>query len=297
VLISVHELLSDLGLGALGMPESSQKSGRRTARAKGQPAMDAGVVTVQKGLRILEAIAEQPGPVALTDLVKILHVNKSTLYRFLATFLETGYLERVNGTDRYRLGVRVLKLAGAMLSEQPIREIASSYLVDLMLKTNEASHLTILDGADVVYLDKVDSRHPVRMYSYVGLRQPAHATASGKAMLAYLPEALLQPILALGMPARTANTITTERALRRQLIEIRRRGFAIDDEEAMQDIRCVGAPLFDFDARIAGAVSISAPASRMSLEHAEEVAPLVVDVAQQISARFGYRPTPFPLRA
>jgi IclR family acetate operon transcriptional repressor len=254
--------------------------------------VDLGVVTVQKGLRILEAIAEQPAPIALSELAQIMKVSKSTLHRFLSTFQEAGYLERPSGTDRYRLGVRVLKLAGAMLSEQPVREVASSYLVDLMLSTNEASHLTVLDGADVVYLDKVDSPHPVRMYSYVGLRQPAYATAAGKAMLAYLPEVRLQPILAHGLEPRTPNTITSERTLRDHLMEIRRRGYAIDNEEAMPDIRCVGAPIFDFDGKVAGAVSISGPASRLSEHRAEEIAPLVVDVAQQISSRFGYRFVP-----
>lgn len=264
------------------MPKPTERSGTRALGS-------AGVLTLAKGLRILEAVGERPQGITLAELVRSLPFNKSTLFRFLTTLQQAGYADRIPGSDRYRLGARVLKLAGEMLDALPMRDVASPHLVELMLSTGETSHVSILDDAEVVYIDKVDSPQRVRLHSWVGLRMRAHSTAAGKAMLAHLPEAELQRVLAGGLPARTPHTITSERALRKQLAEIRTDGYAIDDEEETPEIRCVGAPIFGLDRKVIGAVSVSGPATRLSLERAHEIAPAVVAAAQQISTRLGYR--------
>lgn len=246
------------------------------------------VLTLEKGLRILSAVAEHRAGVTLTELAKALDVNKSTAHRFLTTFVELGYLERADGEERYRIGVKVLKLAGALLDGQGIREVASPYLHDLMRGTGETSHLCVVDDNEVVYIDKVDSPHPLRMYSHVGLRLPLHSTAAGKAMLARWPERRLEGVLDGELQQRTARTITSPLAFREHLAEIRTRGYAIDDEEEVEGVRCVASAIVDYSGSVAGAVSLSAPAGRLSLVQAHEVAPLVRDVADQISGRLGH---------
>lgn len=250
----------------------------------------AGVLTLAKGLRILEAVGEQPHGTTLAELARRLRLNKSTLYRFLTTLEQAGYVGRIAGTDRLRLGTRVLRLAGEMLDALPLRDVASPHLADLMLRTGEAAHLSVLDDAEVVYVDKVDSPQRLRLHSWVGLRMPAHATAAGKAMLAHLPEAELQRVLAHGTPARTANTITSRSALRDELAAVRARGYAVDDGEETPEIRCVGAPVFGLDRRVVGAVSASGPTARLSLARAHEIGPVVIEAAQAISAHLGFVP-------
>lgn len=253
------------------------------------PPREARVLTLEKGLKILAAVSERGRTgVTLTELAEALEVSKSTVHRFLATLEDTGYLERDESTERYRVGIKVLKLAGAFLDGQGVRHVASPYLHDLMLRTGETSHLCVLDGREVIYVDKVDSPHPLRMYSYVGLRLPVHSTAAGKAILAHLAEARLQSVLSHELPARTPRTITSAAAFRQHLLDVRSRGYAVDDEEEVEGVRCVAVPIFDFEGCIAGAVSLSAPAGRLSLGQAHDVATFVKEAADQISRRLGF---------
>lgn len=250
----------------------------------------AAVLTLAKGLRILEAVGERPQGTTLAELTRELPFNKSTLYRFLTTLEQAGYVDPIGGTDRFRLGTRVLRLAGEMLDALPIRDVASPYLVNLMLHTGETAHLSILDEAEIVYIDKVDSAQRLRLHSWVGLRMHAHCTAAGKSILAHLPERELQRVLKHGLPPRTLNTITSEKRLRRELNEIRTRAYAIDDEEETKEIRCVGAAVLGLNRTVIGAISVSGPTGRMSIDVAHQIAPAVVAAAQEVSSRLGYRP-------
>jgi len=249
----------------------------------------AAVLTLAKGLRILEAVGERPQGTSLAELARELPFNKSTLFRFLSTLEQAGYVDPIGATDRFRLGTRVLRLAGEMLEALPIREVASPYLVDLMLRTGETAQLSILDEAEIVYIDKVDTAERLRLHSWVGQRMRAHCTAAGKSILAHLQERDLQRVLKHGLPSRTRNTITSEDELRKELTEIRARAYAIDNEEETTEIRCVGAAAFGFDRSVVGAISVSGPTGRMSIEAAHRIAPMVIAAAQEVSSRLGYR--------
>lgn len=159
-----------------------------------------------------------------------------------------------------------------------------------MLRTKQAVHLVILDTetGEAVYIDKVDSPQPVRMYTYVGIRFPASCTASGKAIMAYISEEQLRPILS-NLQSRTVNSIVSPDAMRQELQQIRAKGYAVDDEENALGIRCVAAPIFGHTRSVVASVCISAASAYLAPQEMPNLAPDVVETAQRISERMGYR--------
>jgi DNA-binding IclR family transcriptional regulator len=158
-----------------------------------------------------------------------------------------------------------------------------------MQTTRETVHLVVYDHGEVVYIDKVESPNTIRMFSQVGRRNPAYCTAVGKAFLAYLPEAAFDEVVARGLTHRTDNTRTTPEALRADLELIRQRGYAVDDIENEPEVRCVGAPIFDYSGRAIAAASVSGPATRVTGERVPELGRVVKGATEKISERLGFR--------
>lgn len=246
--------------------------------------------TVEKALTLLEELAGAGWPgVGGGDLGRRLGLHRTTLSRFLATLARRHYVEPIEGTDRYRVGLKALELASAPLRGLPLREIGAPILEQLNRATGETVHIVVLDGGEVVTIDRVEAEHPITLRTDIGSRRPAYASAAGKAMLAHVPETEVDEILARGMPARTANTITTTLRLKAQRQEIRMRGYALDDEENVEGVRCVAAPVFDLTGRLAGAVSLAAPTYRVDVPRLLELAVPVVEAAHRLSRQLGYR--------
>jgi len=187
---------------------------------------------------------------------------------------------------RYSMGVRAVSLGSAYLNTLDLRTEAHDVLVRLAEESGETVHLMVYSEGQVVYLDKIAGRSPIQMASRIGDRAPVHCTASGKAMLAHLPEAELDRLLAAGLAARTENTITEPERLRAELDRIRESGYAVDDIENEYDIRCVSAPVFDSMGHVAAAISASGPAVRVG-EKTQELAALMMSGATQLSERLG----------
>jgi DNA-binding IclR family transcriptional regulator len=145
-----------------------------------------------------------------------------------------------------------------------------------------------LDQGEVVTIDRLEAEHPIALRTHIGARRLAYCSAAGKAMLAFLREAQVDAILARGMPPRTARTITDPLHYKAQLWEVVQRGFAVDDEENWDGVRCVAAPVFDLTGRLAGAISLSVPAMRVDMEALLELAVPVVEAARSLSHRLGY---------
>lgn len=246
--------------------------------------------TLEKGLAILEelAAAGRQGTSA-ADLGRRLGLHRTTVGRFLGTLTRRGYLEQVSSTDHYRLGYKALVLASATIAGLSLREIGAPILEDLNRATCETVHIVVLDQGDVVTIDRLEAEHPITLRTHIGARRPAYCSATGKAMLAYLPEPTVDEILARGMPTLTSRTLTDPLALKAQLQEVRIRGYALDDEEFVDGIRCIAAPIFDFSGRPAGALSLSAPTMRVDLERLTELAVLVTEGARRLSRQLGYR--------
>lgn len=251
-----------------------------------------GSQTLAKGLLILETVAQghHGRGARLVDISQQLGIHKSTAHRLLATLVMLGYVEQDADSDRYRLGLKLLSLSTSLLESVEVRSQASALLNELMLKTKHAAHLVVLDlkTGEAVYIDKVDSPQPVRMYTYIGIRFPANCTAAGKAILAHLPQHQLQPLLN-NLQRQTPNSIVSPEVLQAELEQIRLRGYSTDDEENAIGIRCMGAPIFDHLGRVIASISISAALAYLPKEDFPKIAPLVVETAQRISQRMGYR--------
>jgi IclR family acetate operon transcriptional repressor len=246
--------------------------------------------TLDRGLRILELLAgdDAKSGMTLTELSHALGMHRSTLFRFLATLRARGYIDREPVTDRYRLASRVLTIAGAFLDRFDIRHVARPALQALCDSTHELVHFATLDRGEVVTIERIEGKDPVSLQTGIGARRPVYCTASGKAIAAYLPPGEVDSLLAGGMPAYTARTITTPAAFHDHLTTIRQLGYAVDDEERILGVRCAAAPLFAHDGGIAGAISVAAPIQRTPPERLHELGKAVRATADAISRQLGY---------
>ncbi len=247
-------------------------------------------LSVRRVLNILDYLSEYEGSrgCTLTEIAAGLEMNKSTLFNLLRTLQEYDVVSKDPEVDRYKLGLKTLYWAEACLSDIQLRKLASPLLHELMEKVSETVHLVVYDKGEVVYIDKVECPHAIRMVSRVGMHMPAHSTAVGKAFLAYLPEANTRETIERELHPRTANTITSPEALIPHLEEIRRRGYAVDNEENEHQVRCVAAPIFDHAAQVVAAISISGPTIRVTTEKIEQLGQEVKRTASSISRHLGY---------
>lgn len=237
--------------------------------------------SVERGLIILEELGR--GEKRLGSLAETLGTHKSTVLRILQTLESRGFVRRVeNGA--YRLGVRVLELGAAALEELDLTGAARDGLEKIAGVTGETVHLAIIDRGRVVYLDKVESIHPVRMYSRVGATAAVHCTGVGKVLLAHTPpEAWLE----LELQRFTEQTIVDLDRLQDEAAAIRARGWGIDEREHEDSIRCIAAPVFDVQGKAVAAISVSVPASRMSRDELDGHVPDLLEATRMITRALG----------
>jgi IclR family acetate operon transcriptional repressor len=269
-----------------GTPLKASKT--RGARAPGGEDRRKVSITVAKAFGIVEALAvETTHGLTLGDLSLRVGLPKSTVHRYLTTLVELGLAQR-SDTDHFQLGTRVIELAGGYLANSDLRNESQGTLDALSTQTNETVHLAVRSGSEVVYIAKVESRHAVRMFSYIGARLPMHSTALGKAMLAFGPSEWLREVLAGDLAPRTPHTLATASALEKDLRGIRGRGYSVDNEENEIGVRCVGAPVFDFTQSVVAAISLSGPTDRIDTGRSAQLGPVVREAARLISRRLGY---------
>jgi DNA-binding IclR family transcriptional regulator len=243
--------------------------------------------SVAKAFSIIEILASRTeAGISLTELSSLLHMPKSTTYRYLATLLELHVAARDN--DHFRLGTKVIELAGSFLASNDIRMESGPILEEMAEKTGETVHLAVPSGTEVVYIAKVESKHTLGMSSHIGSRLPMHCTALGKSILAFSGPDLIQAMLSGPSQSRTPNTITSNEVLETELDRIRTQGFAIDNEENEVGICCVGAPILDYTGKAIAAMSISGPSDRMNRERCIQLGPILREAVLNISKRKGY---------
>jgi IclR family acetate operon transcriptional repressor len=254
------------------------------------PNTSAGAGTVRKAVRLLECLAEAPEAMGLTEIAQATALNKATAHRLLTVLRDAGLVGQDERDRRYRLGLRLAQFGTQALERLEIRRLARPHMVSLMQATAQTVHLAILEGSEVVYAEKVEGLEAVTLRSRVGGTPPAHATSVGKCLLAFLPPEERELLVSrLPLPRFTRHTITNRAAFRRHLQEVRRRGYAVDDEDHREGLRCVGAPVFDGSGRAVAAVSIAGPTFRIAPAAFPGLARQVMDCAQAISAALGYR--------
>jgi len=243
------------------------------------------VGVVGKVLRVLEALDRSSTGLQLREIAEQTGVHKCTAYRFLAHLESEGYLFR-DDDGAYIVGPKLARLGAGVSYHATLRKISRPVLSSLLKATNETVNLGVMDGHDVLYLDVMESPHTFRMVSQPGLHRPLNSTALGKAMLAFLPAEQREEILpTLTFTPLTPRTIPNLARLRRELTRTAQQGFAIDDQEADMGARCVAAPILDERGKIAGAISVSGPTTRISKEKVQIYALAVKKGARMISAR------------
>ncbi|MCG0276309.1 MAG: IclR family transcriptional regulator [Thermosediminibacteraceae bacterium] len=247
------------------------------------------VQSIERAMRILEELAEEEDGIGVTELSSRVGLHKSTVHRILNTLLRMGYVEQNPKSEKYRLGTKLLYLGGAILDRMDIRKESHELLKQLAEEVNETVHLVIPDNDKALYIDKIDSKRTIRMYSQIGRHVPLHASAVGKAILAFSSPEYVQKVIKKGLDRYTRNTIVDPDRLIEHLKEIRAQGYAVDDEENEEGIRCVGAPVFDYTGKVIAAISISGSTVTIPAERVPELALKVVDCAQKISRRMGWR--------
>ena len=254
---------------------------------KGPPRQAGGVQAVSRAVRALELIAEA-GELGVSDLGRGLGVHKATASRLAATLAAGGLIERDPASDRYRLGFGLLRLVGAAMASIDLVRTAHPVLEELAERTHETVNLGVLSGDGVVYLDQVSSGHLIGSTNWVGRRTPLHCSSSGKVFLAHMPEAERQQLLARPLEALTARTVTDPARLRRQLEEVRVRGYATIREELEEGLNAVAAPVRQSDGAVVAALSVSGPSFRVRPIDLPRLGRLTVDAAGAVSWRLGY---------
>lgn len=247
------------------------------------------IQSVERALKILEILAEYPEGVGVTELSLKLDVAKSTAHRLLNTLLEQHYVSKDTKTDSYVLGTQILLIANQVQENLSIVEISKAEIHNLSELTNETVHLCLFDKDEIVYIDKVESNQTIRMHSRIGTRSLMHCTGVGKAILAYLDKDEVEDILSRkGMQAKTNNTISNLEDMRIELKKISENGFAIDNIENEEGIRCVAAPIFNHNKKPIAALSISSPSARVTYDKAyKEFSHYVMQSAKSISQQLG----------
>jgi len=251
------------------------------------------VQTIERVSLILDILGKSPQGISVGELSEKVSLPKGTTHRLLSSLAYFDYVRQDSGTKNYSLGFKLVELGNRLLDQIDFRTEARPFLVELADHTKETVHMVILDQNEVLYIDKVEASENttgLRMVSMLGSRIPAHCSAVGKVLLAALPEAkLLELIGSKGLPRKTQNTITDLGKLKEHLSLIRKRGYALDNEENERGIRCVGAPIRDQRGTVIAAISISVPVLRVPKQVLESSLKVqVMQTALNISRKLGY---------
>lgn len=245
--------------------------------------------TFNKTMLVLRQIAGSDDGATFPQLVDALQLPKSTLHRLLQDLLSQS-LARLDDDRRYRLGYGFFELARLAWDRADIRREARPVITALVRETGETVHLAVLDGLDVVYVDKVEGSGTFRMASMIGARNPAHCTGVGKALIAYLePDDLMRRLAGRTLEPFTEYTLTSPEALIAHLSDIRARGYAFDDQEHEIGIRCAAAAVFNFRGQAIASLSITVPTMRYEGGPIDELGQRVAHAANEITARCGGR--------
>jgi DNA-binding IclR family transcriptional regulator len=245
-----------------------------------------GYSTVRKAMAVVSAFSYSEPVLGVSELARRLGLGKSTVHRILATLVADGFVERTPD-ERYRLSLKLYEIGQQVAASSELRERAHPSLERLRNESGETAHLAVLAGTDVVYVDRLESRQMLHILTRVGRRRAAHATSSGKCLLAFGPPADVDRVVAGGLPRLAPRTITSPELLHRALDEVRARGYAASVEESAPGVVSVAAPVFSGDGECVAAMSVAGPITRLPADRIDRVARMVLAAAARVSA-----PTP-----
>jgi IclR family transcriptional regulator, KDG regulon repressor len=244
---------------------------------------------IDRAAQILDCFGFDHQELSVSEIGAKTYLHRSTAHRILMALEYNDLIQQNPENGKYRLGIKLFRLGHQAVSHLNLREICRPFLTRVMNETKETVHLAVLDEDQVLYLDKVEGPHALRMPSRVGRRIPTYCTSLGKAMLSCLDDQEVKNILrAQVLRPYTANTVKTLNQLLTDLRVIRKRGYSVDNEEIEIGLRCVGAPIRDYTGCMVGAISVAAPSARLADKKTAAIGRRVMVIAGEISEKLGY---------
>ncbi len=246
------------------------------------------VQSIERAVKVLNCFSDRNSELKLTEIAEHLDINKSTLHGIITTMKDAGLIDQNKENQKYRLGLKLVELGSLVLKNIDIREVAKPVLLALCEEVNETIHLGVLEGKEIIYIDKVESNQSLRMFTTIGTRYHAYCTAIGKSILAYKPLEVLENHIPRTPEKHTAHTKNDPREILEELRLVRERGYALDLEENVIGLNCVGAPIFNHENKVEYSISVSGPVDRMDDERMAMLSLKMKDAALEISKRIGY---------
>jgi DNA-binding IclR family transcriptional regulator len=247
--------------------------------------------SLERGLRLVEAVASSVGAVSLAEAARRTGLPRSTAHHLLKTLVSLNYLRQEPESRRYELAGRLYQLTGQTPSPEQLGTVGQPFLAELTRRSGEGSSLAVYREGKVTIAAKQEHDGPVRVVQDVGAERPIHCTAVGKAIVAWLPEPELAGLLARTRLVRfTPKTITTRAEFGAELRRIRAAGYAIDDEEHIQGIRCIAAPVFGHAGHVVASMCVVGPKSRVTHQKLRELRAPLFELSGALSEQLGWRP-------
>jgi DNA-binding IclR family transcriptional regulator len=244
--------------------------------------------SVTTAIHLLKTFTAEDDELGISELSKRLGVAKSTVHRLAGTLLEEGLLQQNPENGRYRLGIGLFSLGSLVRARLDVTSESKHILNELREQTQENVRLVVLERQRIVFLHDFESPQTLRLRSETGQLRPAFCTAEGLCLLSGLREPELAKFLAYPRVPRTAKTVTDEDELRARIKRVKRKGYAVEDEECDEGTRCIAAPIWNGDGRIVAAVGIAGPRVRIRKSQFTKLAPLAIEAGLQISERMGF---------
>ena len=259
---------------------------------KGAAAASNSNQTAEKLLVVLEALADQSQPMKLSELAHLIDMNASTLYRFLTALQNRGYVTQHESSGKYALNLKLCCLAENVKKQFSISRLLHYAVVSVAELFQESAHLAEEENHMIVYLDNVtDNSQMLTIRQHIGRTAPLHCTGIGKLLLLEYSNSELDSLISdRGLIGYTRNTLTTKEALCRELAQVRRQGYALDNEECELGVRCVAVPVRDYTRKVVAGLSVSGPITRVTDEVIEEKLPRLKLIAAKASEDLGYIP-------
>jgi DNA-binding IclR family transcriptional regulator len=252
--------------------------------------MSKSIQAIERAFSIIELLGNTDCHLGISVIAAQSDLPLATTHRVLTTLSRLGYVEQNPETNKYTLGVRILQFRGGAIEKLNLGVQAMPIMKILMNRVRETVHLAVLNKGEVVYIERVEGLRTQGMYTRIGKRGPAHCTALGKAILANADRSRWfdDVVHRHGLKPFSATTITTVAELEEELEKVRKRGYAIDNCESGELVRCVAAPIRDYTEQVVAALSISGPQKQITVERLSELGQSVSWAADLISRRLGY---------
>jgi DNA-binding IclR family transcriptional regulator len=251
------------------------------------------IQSVERAADILELFLQSHPELSVKEISEKLSLSKSTIHGLIKTLEHRGYLQQNSDNQKYRLGLRLFELGHRMSEQLDIAKIAHPIIKKLVEQLKETVHLVVRQHDELIYVEKEDGPHSLRIYSHVGKKAPIHCTSVGKAILAFQDEKEIDRILSsLPLESFTLHTVTDPEEIKKQLKVVRETGYSIDDEEIELGLKCVGAPIFNHNGNVIASISCASPKIRLSNERLPEVIEGIKKAASEISSKLGCKDVP-----